>query len=216
MAKEQPEEPDNDTGFLTEHHDENRRFFLKQSLVAAGLSMTAPEWLETALAGDDEPIGDAEKVKLSLTINGKRKRISIDPRMTLLDLLRENMGLTGTKKGCDFGQCGACTVHVDGRRTLSCLTFAVMQHGSKVTTIEGLSNGEKLHPLQEAFIKHDSFQCGYCTPGQLMSGVACIREGCAGSAEEVREYMSGNLCRCGAYPNIVDAILEVKKEGAKV
>ncbi|MET7258052.1 (2Fe-2S)-binding protein [Dyadobacter fermentans] len=196
--------------------DEDRRFFLKQSMFIAGLSMAPVDFLQAALAPDDGPVGNAVKVKLSLTVNGKRRRISIDPRMTLLDVLRENMGLTGTKKGCDFGQCGACTVHVDGRRTLSCLTFAVMQHGSKVTTIEGLSDGEKLHPLQEAFIKHDGLQCGYCTPGQVMSGVACIREGHAGSAAEVREYMSGNLCRCGAYPNIVDAILEVKKEGAKV
>jgi xanthine dehydrogenase YagT iron-sulfur-binding subunit len=196
--------------------NEDRRFFLKQSMFFAGLSMAPADLLQAALAPEDGPVGNAVKVKLSLTVNGKRKRISIDPRMTLLDLLRENLGLTGTKKGCDFGQCGACTVHVDGRRTLSCLTFAVMQHGAKIATIEGLSNGENLHPLQEAFIKHDGFQCGYCTPGQVMSGVACIREGCAGSAEEVREYMSGNLCRCGAYPNIVDAILEVKKEGLKV
>jgi xanthine dehydrogenase YagT iron-sulfur-binding subunit len=196
--------------------DEDRRFFLKQSMLIAGLSMAPADFLQAALVPEDGPVGNAVKVKLSLTINGKRRRISIDPRMTLLDLLRENLGLTGTKKGCDFGQCGACTVHVDGRRTLSCLTFAVMQHGAKVTTIEGLSDGEKLHPLQEAFIKHDGFQCGYCTPGQVMSGVACIREGHAGSADEVREYMSGNLCRCGAYPNIVDAILEVKKEGTKV
>lgn len=196
--------------------NEDRRFFLKQSMFFAGLSLAPADLLQAALAPEDGPVGNAVKVKLSLTVNGKRKRISIDPRMTLLDLLRENLGLTGTKKGCDFGQCGACTVHVDGRRTLSCLTFAVMQHGAKIATIEGLSNGENLHPLQEAFIKHDGFQCGYCTPGQLMSGVACIREGCAGSAEEVREYMSGNLCRCGAYPNIVDAILEVKKEGLKV
>ena len=196
--------------------NEDRRFFLKQSMFIAGLSMAPADLLQAALAPEDGPVGNAVKVKLSLTVNGRRKRISIDPRMTLLDLLRENLGLTGTKKGCDFGQCGACTVHVDGRRTLACLTFAVMQHGSKITTIEGLSNGENLHPLQEAFIRHDGFQCGYCTPGQVMSGVACIREGCAGSADEVREYMSGNLCRCGAYPNIVDAILEVKKEGLKV
>lgn len=196
--------------------NEDRRFFLKQSMFIAGLSMAPADLLQAALAPGEGPVGNAVKVKISLSVNGKRRRISIDPRMTLLDLLRENLGLTGTKKGCDFGQCGACTVHVDGRRTLSCLTFAVMQHDSKITTIEGLSGEDKLHPLQEAFIKHDSFQCGYCTPGQVMSGVACIREGCAGSAEEVREYMSGNLCRCGAYPNIVDAILEVKKEGLKV
>lgn len=196
--------------------NEDRRFFLKQSMFIAGLSMAPADLLQAALATEDGPVGNAVKVRISLTVNGKRRRISVDPRMTLLDLLRENLGLTGTKKGCDFGQCGACTVHVDGHRTLSCLTFAVMQHGSKITTIEGLSNGDNLHPLQEAFIKHDGLQCGYCTPGQVMSAVACIREGCAGSAEEVREYMSGNLCRCGAYPNIVDAILEVKKEGLKV
>lgn len=196
--------------------NEDRRFFLKQSMLIAGLSMAPADLLHAALVPDDGPVGNAVKVKVSLTVNGKRKRVTIDPRMTLLDLLREHLGLTGTKKGCDFGQCGACTVHIDGRRALSCLTFALMQHGAKITTIEGLSDGEKLHPLQEAFIKHDGLQCGHCTPGQVMSAVACIREGCAGSAPEVREYMSGNLCRCGAYPNIVDAILEVKKEGLKV
>lgn len=194
--------------------NENRRFFLKQSIAIAGLSIAPSGLLHSA--PDDGPVGNAVKVTISLMINGKRRRLSVDPRMTLLDLLRENLGLTGTKKGCDLGQCGACTVHVDGRRTLSCLSFAVMQHGRKITTVEGLSNGDQLHPLQEAFVKHDGFQCGYCTPGQLMSGVACIREGHAGSAESVREYMSGNLCRCGAYPNIVDAILEVKKAGTKV
>lgn len=172
--------------------------------------------LETAFDSEDVPIGDAEKIKLSLTVNGKRRQLSIDPRVTLLDLLRENLGLTGTKKGCDFGQCGACTVHIDGRRTLSCLTLAVMQHGRKITTVEGLTNDGQLHPLQEAFIKHDGFQCGYCTPGQLMSGISCIREGYTRNAGEVREYMSGNLCRCGAYPNIVDAILDVSEKGVKV
>jgi xanthine dehydrogenase YagT iron-sulfur-binding subunit len=196
-------------------HQEDRRFFLKQSIAIAGLTLSPAGFLN-ANDADDLPIGDAEKVKLSLIINGNRKRFSIDPRVTLLDLLREKAGLTGTKKGCDFGQCGACTVHVDGRRTLSCLTFAVMQHGRKITTIEGLSTGEKLHPMQDAFMKHDGFQCGYCTPGQLMSAVCCIREGKANSETEIQEYMSGNLCRCGAYPNIVNAILEVKTSGQKV
>lgn len=185
-------------------------------MAIAGLSIAPPGLLQTTFGHEEVPIGNAEKVKLALTINGKRKQLTIDPRVTLLDLLRENLDLTGTKKGCDFGQCGACTVHVDGRRTLSCLTFAVMQHGRKITTVEGLANGEQLHPLQEAFIKHDGFQCGYCTPGQLMSGISCIREGHAGNADDVREYMSGNLCRCGAYPNIVDAILDVKQKGVKV
>jgi xanthine dehydrogenase YagT iron-sulfur-binding subunit len=133
-----------------------------------------------------------------------------------LDLLREQLALPGTKKGCDHGQCGACTVHVDGRRILSCMSMAVMLEGKKVTTIEGLANGDQLHPMQQAFIKHDGFQCGYCTPGQIMSGIACIREGHAGSTEEIREYMSGNICRCGAYPNIVKAVAEVKNGGQKI
>ncbi|HEX8608209.1 MAG TPA: 2Fe-2S iron-sulfur cluster-binding protein, partial [Pedobacter sp.] len=140
----------------------------------------------------------------------------IDPRITLLDLLRERLDLTGTKKGCDYGQCGACTVHVDGRRVNSCLTLAVMTDGKKVTTIEGLSTGQELHPMQAAFIKHDGFQCGYCTPGQIMSAVACIREGHAENEDEIREFMSGNICRCGAYPNIVAAIQEVKKGGQTI
>jgi xanthine dehydrogenase YagT iron-sulfur-binding subunit len=133
-----------------------------------------------------------------------------------LDILREQLDLTGTKKGCDHGQCGACTVHVDGMRVNSCLTLGVMVNGKSITTIEGLAKGDELHPMQEAFLKHDGFQCGYCTPGQIMSAVACIREGHANSEGEIREYMSGNICRCGAYPNIVNAILEVKKGGASV
>jgi xanthine dehydrogenase YagT iron-sulfur-binding subunit len=130
--------------------------------------------------------------------------------------LREQLHLTGTKKGCDYGQCGACTVHVDGQRVNSCLSFAVMHDGQEITTIEGLADGDKLHPMQEAFVKHDGFQCGYCTPGQIMSAVACVREGHAGSETEIREYMSGNICRCGAYSNIVAAIQEVKNGGQKV
>ncbi|MCE7059513.1 (2Fe-2S)-binding protein [Dyadobacter sp. CY343] len=196
--------------------DEDRRYFLKQSVTIAGLAF-APASL---ISGEDnalpESFGDTENVKLSIAINGKKHQLNIDPRTTLLDLLREQLGLTGTKKGCDLGQCGACTVHINGQRTLSCLTFAVMQNGNKVTTIEGIGTPEKLHPLQAAFIRHDGFQCGYCTPGQIMSGVSCIREGNAGSEAEVRKYMSGNLCRCGAYPNIVNAILEVKNSGEKV
>jgi xanthine dehydrogenase YagT iron-sulfur-binding subunit len=213
MANDHPDDQKED---MHDPAHEDRRFFLKQSLALAGVTLATPHWPLAGADPDDVPIGNAEKVKLSLTINGAKKRLTVDPRMTLLDLLRENLGLTGTKKGCDFGQCGACTVHVNGQRTLSCLTFAVMQHGTKIETVESLAKGEVLHPLQEAFIKHDGFQCGYCTPGQLMSAVSCIREGRAGSAEEVREYMSGNLCRCGAYPNIIDAILEVKNKGLKV
>jgi xanthine dehydrogenase YagT iron-sulfur-binding subunit len=144
-------------------------------------------------------------------VNGKAYNLTVEPRVVLLDLLREQLGLTGTKKGCDHGQCGACTVHVNGRRVLSCLTLAVMQEGKDVTTIEGLANGDSLHPMQEAFIEHDGFQCGYCTPGQIMSAVACIKEGHANTESEIREYMSGNICRCGAYPNIVKAINAVNK-----
>lgn len=196
---------------------EDRRLFLKQSIAIAGLSLAPVAFLEASGNAPDElPAGKVAKMKVSLIVNGKRRRLSVDPRVTLLDLLREQLRLTGTKKGCDFGQCGACTVHVDGQRMLSCLSFAVMQQGKKVTTIEALSNGAELHPMQQAFIKHDGFQCGYCTPGQLMSAVACVREGRAGSEAEIQEYMSGNLCRCGAYPNIVNAILEVKTSGKKV
>jgi xanthine dehydrogenase YagT iron-sulfur-binding subunit len=148
-------------------------------------------------------------VHLSLDINGRRHELDVEPRVMLLDALREQLGLTGTKKGCDQGQCGACTVHVDGKRVLACLTLAAQVEGRSVTTIEGLTveSGE-LHPVQAAFLEHDAFQCGYCTPGQIMSAVACIREGRAGSDEEIREYMAGNLCRCGAYNHIVAAVRE--------
>lgn len=196
------------------HLNEGRRNFLKQTSIMTALAATPPFLVKAAEAEwDEKAAAYFEKVPLSIEINGTSFTLSIEPRTTLLDLLREQLALTGTKKGCDHGQCGACTVHVDGRRVLSCLSLAVMQEGKKVTTIEGLANGDQLHPMQEAFIKHDGFQCGYCTPGQIMSGIACIREGHANSDEEIREYMSGNICRCGAYPNIVKAIAEVKKGG---
>src|SRR4030088_754810 len=148
---------------------------------------------------------------ISLTVNGVRRDIELeDPRVTLLDLLRERLELTGTKKGCDRGQCGACTVLIDGRRTNSCLALALSQDGAHVLTIEGLANGEELHPVQAAFIEHDGFQCGYCTPGQICSAVALLKEGHAKNDRDIREWMSGNLCRCGAYPNIVAAIREVQ------
>ncbi|GGG41145.1 (2Fe-2S)-binding protein [Hymenobacter glacieicola] len=152
---------------------------------------------------------------IKLKVNGTVHTIQAEPRVSLLDALREYLDLTGTKKGCDHGQCGACTVHVDGKRTLACLSLAIMTQGKEVTTIEGLAQGEQLHPMQEAFLKHDGLQCGYCTPGQIMSAVACVREGHAGSEAEIREYMSGNLCRCGAYPNIVAAVREVAGQSAK-
>jgi xanthine dehydrogenase YagT iron-sulfur-binding subunit len=202
-----------------EYHcpQDSRRDFLKQSALLSGLAMTPSIALKAAENQWDEKLAAAlEKVSVKLEINGVEKSLSVEPRVTLLDLLREQLDLTGTKKGCDYGQCGACTVHVNGTRVLSCLTLAVMQDGQKITTIEGLAEGDKLHPMQEAFMKHDGFQCGYCTPGQIMSAVACIREGHANSETEIREYMSGNLCRCGAYPNIVNAITEVKNGGKNV
>src|SRR5690349_7828361 len=157
-----------------------------------------------------------QRARVTLRINGSEHALEVDTRTSLLDLLREQLGLTGTKKGCDHGQCGACTVHVNGRRVNACLTLAIMQEGKKITTIEGLAKGEQLHPMQEGFIKYDGFQCGYCTPGQIMSAIACIREGHADSEDEIREYMSGNICRCGAYSNIVQAINDVKKGGQQV
>jgi xanthine dehydrogenase YagT iron-sulfur-binding subunit len=209
--KESPESPPES------HPHEGRRNFLKQSSLLTALAVTPASLLKAAeLRWDEKAASYFAKVPLSLQINGKAHQLSVEPRTTLLDLLREQLAQTGTKKGCDHGQCGACTVHVDGQRVLSCLSLAVMNEGKKVTTIEGLAEGDKLHPMQEAFIKHDGFQCGYCTPGQIMSGIACIREGHANSEEEIREYMSGNICRCGAYPNIVKAIVDVKTGGQKV
>jgi xanthine dehydrogenase YagT iron-sulfur-binding subunit len=147
-------------------------------------------------------------IDLALRVNGCARRLHLDSRTTLLDALREDLGLTGTKKGCDQGACGACTVLLDSKRVLSCLVLAAQCDGRDVTTIEGLARDGQLHPVQEAFIRHDGFQCGYCTPGQIMSAVALLEEGRAGSDEEIREFMSGNLCRCGAYPHIVAAIRE--------
>ncbi|UPK39018.1 (2Fe-2S)-binding protein [Bradyrhizobium sp. 186] len=147
-----------------------------------------------------------ERIPIDLVVNGVRRTLDLVPWTTLLDALRDHLGLTGTKKGCDHGQCGACTVLVDGRRVNSCLTLAVMKHGAEITTVEGLAKDGTLHPLQQAFIDHDAFQCGYCTPGQICSAAGLLAEGRAGDADEIRELMSGNLCRCGAYPNIVAAI----------
>lgn len=197
--------------------NESRRNFLKQSSLLTALAVAPPFLTKATDEGWDEKLPDLfEKTPLSVEVNGIKHDLAIEPRTTLLDLLREQLELTGTKKGCDHGQCGACTVHADERRILSCLSLAIKQNGKKVTTIEGLAQRDQLHPMQEAFIKHDGFQCGYCTPGQIMSGIACIREGHANSDDDIREYMSGNICRCGAYPNIVKAIAEVKKGGQKV
>lgn len=197
--------------------NESRRDFLKQSTLLSALALTPAAMVKAAESGWDEGIAAAiEKVPLKVEINGVAHALSVEPRVTLLDLLREQLHLTGTKKGCDLGQCGACTVHVDGRRINSCMTLAIMQNGKKITTIEGLAKGDQLHPMQEAFIKHDGFQCGYCTPGQIMSAVACIREGHANTDADIREYMSGNICRCGAYSNIIAAISEVKNGGKTI
>jgi xanthine dehydrogenase YagT iron-sulfur-binding subunit len=193
----------------------SRRSFMTGTVSVAAAPLVLPK-AEAAVQLSAAASDPRAEMTVSLTINRQPYRLAVDARTSLLDALRDHAGLTGTKKGCDHGQCGACTLHVDGKRINSCLTLAVMQNGKKVTTIEGLAKGDKLHPVQEAFIKHDGFQCGYCTPGQIMSAVACIREGHANSEAEIREYMSGNICRCGAYANIVDAIVEVKQGGQKV
>lgn len=189
--------------------ENSRRFFLKTSSVLAVFAMIP----RTAKAFYEEVksffVPNKEILPLSLSINKKKYTVKADTRTTLLDLLREELQLTGTKKGCDHGQCGACTVHINGERVLSCLTLAAMVPGKEVTTIEGLAKGDKLHPMQQAFIECDGFQCGYCTPGQIMSAVACVNEGHTGSVAEIKEFMSGNLCRCGAYNGIVQSIQKV-------
>jgi xanthine dehydrogenase YagT iron-sulfur-binding subunit len=180
-------------------------------LAAAGGMAGAMPLLGAAPAGAQaNPLG-APEAAIMLRVNGRDNRLTLDPRTSLLDALRDHLQLTGTKKGCDHGQCGACTVHVDGQRVLSCLILALAAQGAEITTIEGLTPpAGGLHPMQQAFIDHDGFQCGYCTPGQIMSAVACVKEGHARSDDEIREYMSGNLCRCAAYPNIVEAIKQAR------
>jgi xanthine dehydrogenase YagT iron-sulfur-binding subunit len=194
-----------------------RRSFLSQ-IGAAGVAATAAPLVARAqgAAGPAaEPVVVAEKVEdaipLTLSVNGKSYRIEVDPRTTLLDGLRETLVLTGTKKGCDHGQCGACTVHVNGRRINSCLTLAAMHEGDAITTIEGLGQPGNLHPMQAAFVEHDGYQCGYCTSGQIMSAVALLKEPCGPKDADVKELMAGNICRCGAYPNIVAAIQQVRQ-----
>ncbi len=196
----------NDDGF-----NGSRRDFLKQSSLLSAIALTPAPVVKAAENQWDEKVADAfEKIPLNLEVNGVKYSVKVEPRVTLLDLLREQLNLTGSKKGCDRGQCGACTVHVDGVRINSCLSLALTNEGKKITTIEGLANGENLHPMQEAFIKHDGFQCGYCTSGQIMSAVALVKEGRTQSREQISEFMSGNICRCGAYSNIVKAIQDVK------
>lgn len=211
-----------------------RRFFLKQVAGTSATLALGPHFIgmQSGLAAESDG-GSAETVGVTLVVNGRETKLRLDPRVTLLDALREHLQLTGSKKGCDHGQCGACTVLVEGRRINSCLSLAVMHEGDKITTIEGLGGPAKLHPMQAAFIKHDGFQCGYCTPGQICSAVGMLGEVKAGipshatadllgemsaSEEEIRERMSGNLCRCAAYSNIVEAVREVagSKAGGQV
>ena len=189
-----------------------RQFIGRLAAISAALTVAPPPSRGatpegTAFEGETGKNGaDGDLVEINLKVNGQHEKMEVDPRVTLLDALRDHLDLTGTKKGCDRGACGACTIHINGRRVLSCLTLAVMAQGEEITTIEGLARGDELHPVQAAFIRCDGFQCGYCTPGQIMSAVGCINEGHARSDVEIQEFMSGNLCRCGAYPNIVGAI----------
>jgi xanthine dehydrogenase YagT iron-sulfur-binding subunit len=190
----------------------DRRRFLIGSAISGMIPLISLRAASDTVESSGEGSAGAT-VRLSLRVNGRNHPVEVDPRTTLLDALREHLDLTGVKKGCDHGQCGACTVLVDGRRHLSCLTLSVSLERREVTTIEGLSKPDgELHPMQQAFIDHDAFQCGYCTPGQILSAIGCIREGHAGTPAEIREYMSGNLCRCAAYPNIVAAVTQARTQ----
>ena len=184
----------------------DRRSFLASGAVTAATVGAAATMTTVSADARTPAAAPPARMPITLEINGRKRHFDLDPRTTLLDTLRDHAGLPGSKKGCDQGQCGACTVHVDGRRTLACLTLAAAAQGTKILTIEGLGADGALHPMQQAFIDNDAFQCGYCTPGQIMSAVACVREGHVANDGEIREYMSGNLCRCAAYPNIVAAI----------
>jgi xanthine dehydrogenase YagT iron-sulfur-binding subunit len=189
----------------------DRRAFLTG---AAGTAVAIPLTARAAAGPSQAPVTQdpTAPVQVTLRINGESRMLALDARTTVLDALREHIGLTGSKKGCDHGQCGACTVLLDGQRVLSCLTLALSAEGREITTIEGLAAGGKLHPMQQAFIDQDAFQCGYCTPGQIMSAIACVKEGHADTDDNIREYMSGNICRCAAYPNIVAAVKQAAPE----
>ena len=191
---------------MTNSHVTRRE--LLEITAAIGGTLAGGQLLSGAVpaAAAQPAAGAAAPLEVALRVNGVEHRLQLDPRTTLLDALREHLHLTGSKKGCGLGQCGACTVLMDGKRVKSCLSLAALVEGREITTIEGLAEGGELHPLQTAFIEHDAFQCGYCTSGQIMAGIACINEGHAGSPQEIRDWMSGNLCRCGAYDNIVAAI----------
>lgn len=187
----------------------NRRNFLKVA-AAASAAVAIPESAISQTPAESGLPGNSKSIRLK--VNGAAHQLTVDTRATLLDALREQLGMPGTKKGCDHGQCGACTVHVNGRRINSCLTFAAMHEDDEITTIEGLANGEVLHPVQAAFVEHDAFQCGYCTPGQIMSATALLHEPVGPNDDDIREAMSGNICRCGAYPNILSAIKAVRNQ----
>ncbi len=194
-----------------ENHDATLGAFTRRQLLEAGsaaplVGMTLSEATRAQTPVPSPPSENGMTVPIATRINGREFHLDIDARASLLDFLRERLALTGAKKGCDHGQCGACTVHLDGRRVASCLTMAAKVDGREVTTIEGISDGETLHPMQQAFIDHDALQCGYCTPGQIMAAIACISEGHATSRDQIKEYLSGNLCRCGAYVGIVAAV----------
>jgi xanthine dehydrogenase YagT iron-sulfur-binding subunit len=194
-----------------------RRELLKASVATGGAVAVAPLLSAAPPASQSStvsPTSGGEPIVMVLRVNGADHRVALDPRTTLLDALREHLQLTGSKKGCGLGQCGACTVLMDGKRVKSCLWLAALAEGREITTIEGLAKGDQLHPLQAAFIERDAFQCGYCTSGQIMAGVACIAEGHAGSTQEIREWMSGNICRCGAYDHIAAAIQDAAQKPA--
>jgi xanthine dehydrogenase YagT iron-sulfur-binding subunit len=205
-----------DRQFAEQSCAEVRRREVLKATAATGGALVAPPLLSNAApAAPEASVRSPAAIAVVLRVNGTERRLTLDPRTTLLDALREHLQLTGSKKGCGLGQCGACTVMMDGKRVKSCLSLAALAQGREITTIEGLARGEQLHPLQLAFIERDAFQCGYCTPGQIMAGVACIAEGHAASAQEIRAWMSGNICRCGAYDHIVAAIQDVARTGGR-
>jgi xanthine dehydrogenase YagT iron-sulfur-binding subunit len=207
------EKPEAESRF--EFGKSSRRTFLSRLGMASLVATTAPAITGLGQHSEkmEEGLSPAAKdaIPVTLRVNGKKHDLRIDPRTTLLDCLREHLHLTGSKKGCDHGQCGACTVHINGRRVNSCLCFAAMQEGNEITTLEGIGQPENLHPVQAAFVTCDAYQCGYCTSGQIMSAVALLKEPCGPEDADVKELMSGNICRCGAYPNIVEAIQSVRK-----
>jgi xanthine dehydrogenase YagT iron-sulfur-binding subunit len=204
-------------GFGMDDPGETRKEFSRRALIKGGAiaAVTSISGVSEALAPKSAPDSPfVSRANITLEVNGVSHRVEVEPRSTLLDVLRERLYLTGTKKGCNRGECGACTIHLDGRRVNGCLVLAIAADGKKIETIEGLAKGDQLHPMQQAFIDHDAFQCGYCTSGQIMSAVACVTEGHTGSNSEIREWMSGNICRCSAYPQIAAAVNAVAKRNA--